>query len=174
MKTRILMIFSIGMIGFVGFSFADESIDSTVYELEYTGSYELEEALCIGGRGMVKNEKCEIIGKYDIQTGIPIVENKSQCDLLDGTWYNDKKLCDSKYAPVEYRFQFGPAHNVYDDSEEMKMASEKVFFSEESMGFGGGTSMLNGSDFQLSTVIIAIVIGTGSFFGLMVFWRKRK
>lgn len=64
--------------------------------------------------------------------------------------------------------------NVYEDSEEMRMASEKVYFSEESLGFGGGTSMLNGSDFQLSTIIIAIVIGIGSFFGLMVFWRKRK
>ncbi|MEX0862665.1 hypothetical protein [Nitrosopumilus sp.] len=79
-----------------------------------SGSYELDEALCMGGRGMIKNDKCQRIGKYDIQTGIPIVENKVQCDLLNGTWYDDKKLCDSKYAPMEYRFQFGYSFLGYD------------------------------------------------------------
>ena len=131
--------------------------------------------ICLGGRGMILNDQCEKIGNYDIQTGIPIVSNKSECDKLDGTWYADRKLCDSKYAPVEYRFQFGPATNVYDNSEEMKMASEKVYFSEESMGFGSGTAIFDKSGFHLSTMIIAILIGVGSFFGLMMFWsRKRK
>ena len=70
--------------------------------------------------------------------------------------------------------QLDVATNVYDDSEEMRIASEKVFFSEESMGFGSGTSMFDESGFHPSTMIIAILIGMGSFFGLMVFWRKRK
>ena len=56
----------------------------------------------------------------------------------------------------------------------MRMASEKVYTIEESMGFGSGTSMLNGSDLQLDMVIVAILIGLGSFFGLMIFWRKRR
>lgn len=91
----------------------------TVIELENktsteTGAYELDEVLCLGGRGMILNEKCERIGKYDIQTGIPIVENKVQCDLLNGTWYDDKNKCDSKYAPVEYRLQFGYSFLGYD------------------------------------------------------------
>jgi len=76
--------------------------DDIVTELEsektVTGSYELEEALCIGGRGMIKNENCEIIGKYDVSTGLPIVENKEQCDMLDGDWNEEQKICDSKYG----------------------------------------------------------------------------
>lgn len=74
---------------------------------ELSGSYELGEVLCLGGRGMILNERCERIGKYDIQTGIPIVENKTQCDLLNGTWYDVQNKCDSEYAPITYRFQFG-------------------------------------------------------------------
>ena len=74
---------------------------------EVTGSYELDGVPCLGGRGMILNEKCERIGKYDLQTGIPIVENKVECDLLNGTWHDEQNKCDSKYAPLEYRFQFG-------------------------------------------------------------------
>lgn len=63
-----------------------------------TGSYELENPLCIGGRGMIINEDCEIIGKYDVSTGMPIVENKEQCDMLDGDWNASQNSCDSKYG----------------------------------------------------------------------------
>ena len=145
---------------------------------DITGSYEIVdengEKICLGGRGMILNDQCQRIGNYDLQTGIPIVNNKEECDKLDGTWHSDRKSCDSKYAPVEYRFQFGPEHDVYDDTEEMRMASEKVYFAEESMAGGSGTSFLNDSDFQLDVVIFAILIGFGSFLGLMIFWRKRK
>ena len=64
----------------------------------FTGSYELEDPSCIGGRGMIKNEDCEIIGKYDFTTGMPIVENKEQCDMLEGDWDEEQKICDSKYG----------------------------------------------------------------------------
>ena len=70
------------------------------------------EKICLGGRGMILNDQCQRIGNYDLQTGIPIVNNKEECDKLDGTWYVDRKLCDSKYAPVEYRFQFGPEPSI--------------------------------------------------------------
>ncbi len=66
------------------------------------------------------------------------------------------------------------ATNVYEDSEEMSMASDKVFFSEESIGFGSGTAIFDKSEFHPNTMIIAMLIGAGSFFGLMVFWKKRK
>lgn len=46
-----------------------------------TGSYELEKPLCLGGRGMILNEDCEIIGKYDVSTEMPIVENKEQYSI---------------------------------------------------------------------------------------------
>lgn len=86
----------------------------TVMENVESGAYELDEALCIGGRGYIKNDECERIGKYDIQTGIPIVESKVQCDLLDGTWYAEQDKCDSEYAPTEYRLQFGNSFLGYD------------------------------------------------------------
>ena len=79
-------------------------VDNNTCELELisgktvTGSYELEEASCIGGRGMIKNENCEIIGKYDPATGMPIVENKEQCNMLEGNWDEEQKICDSKYG----------------------------------------------------------------------------
>ena len=63
-----------------------------------TGSYELEDPLCMGGRGIIVNEDCEIIGKYDPVTGMPIVENKEQCDMLEGDWNEEQKICDSKYG----------------------------------------------------------------------------
>jgi len=62
-----------------------------------TGSYELEDPLCIGGRGMIKNENCKIIGRYDPATGMPIVENKEQCDMLEGDWNEKENTCDLKY-----------------------------------------------------------------------------
>lgn len=85
----------------------------TIYpKPEVTGSYDIAdengEKICLGGRDMILDDQCRRIGNYDVQTGIPIVNNKEECDNLDGTWYDDRKLCDSKYAPVEYRFQFGP------------------------------------------------------------------
>lgn len=144
-----------------------------VSEKIVTGSYELEDPLCIGGRGIIKNENCEMIGKYDIQTGIPIVHDKSECDKLDGTWYDDRGLCDSKYAPVEYRFQFGPAIDVYDESEEMRMASDKVYTVEESMGGGSGTAIFDEYSFQPLTIILGVALGLGSFIALMVFWRRK-
>lgn len=79
-------------------------IDSNTCEWEsisgktVTGSYELEDALCIGGRGIIKNENCEMIGKYDPATGMPIVENKEQCDMLEGDWDEEQKTCNSKYG----------------------------------------------------------------------------
>ena len=80
-------------------------------------SYGLDEMLCLGGRAMILNEKCEKIGKYDIHTGIPIVENEKQCDLLNGVWYDKENKCDSKYTPVEYRFQFGYSFLEYEKPE---------------------------------------------------------
>ncbi len=64
-------------------------------------SIELEDPLCIGGRGRIVNENCEIIGKYDLATGMPIVENKEQCDMLEGDWDEEQKICDSKMVGNE-------------------------------------------------------------------------
>ena len=164
--------------------FLDKSEGSTTYgqAINSTASgvtdhYGLEsngEVLCLGGRDMILDDQCRRIGNYDVKTGIPIVNSKEECDRIDGAWYDDKRLCDSEYAPTEYRLQFGPEHNVYDDSEEMRMASEKVYFAEESMAGGSGTSFLNYSDFQLDVAILAVLVGLGSFLSLMIFWRKRR
>ena len=66
-----------------------------------SGSYELENPLCMGGRGILVSENCERIGKYDPATGIPIVENKEQCDMLKGDWNDEQKICESKYGKNE-------------------------------------------------------------------------
>ena len=77
-------------------SLPDELLE-LIEEKIVTGSYDLENPLCIGGRGIIKNENCERIGKYNLTTGLPIVENKEQCDMLDGNWNEQEKICDSKY-----------------------------------------------------------------------------
>lgn len=46
----------------------------------------------MGGRGIIKNENCERIGKYNLTTGLPIVENKEQCDMLHGDWNEQEKI----------------------------------------------------------------------------------
>ena len=69
-----------------------DSITNNVSE-----EYELDEVLCIGGRGYIVNYECERIGKYDPTTGLPIVEDKEQCEMLDGDWDEQQKTCDSKY-----------------------------------------------------------------------------
>ncbi|WP_371504265.1 hypothetical protein [Nitrosopumilus adriaticus] len=66
-----------------------------------SSSYELDGVLCMGGRGYIVNDACERIGKYDPFTGLPIVENKEQCDMLEGTWYEEQKACESKYGRNE-------------------------------------------------------------------------
>jgi hypothetical protein len=158
----------------------------SISEKTVSGSYELEEALCIGGRDMIKNENCEIIGKYDPTTGIPIVENKRQCDLLDGTWYDDRELCDSKYAPVEYRFQFGPAINNEESEPELMHDEFPLGAIVDCVGgfHFNGTSCIPDDVLTISyghqwtlKIILIIVLLTGFAIGIVFsikFWRKRK
>lgn len=69
---------------------------------EVLDAEELEsELLCMGGRGFIVNDKCERIGKYDPVTGLSIVENKEQCDLLEGNWNEEQNTCESKYGRYE-------------------------------------------------------------------------
>lgn len=64
--------------------------------------------------------------------------------------------------------------NPYDFDEQMKMASEKVMDAEESMGFGSGTAIFDESYFDISLIVIALIIGIGVFFGLIIFLKTRK
>ena len=88
-------------------------------ETSESGSYELDEVLCIGGRGYILNEKCERIGKYDPVTGLPIIENKEQYNRLDGDWDEQQKTCDSKHGENENLFHDKPLsywQNLDEDS----------------------------------------------------------
>jgi len=67
-----------------------------------------------------------------------------------------------------------PPHDPYTDDESLRLASEKKFMSEETMGFGSGIGFFDESNFQLNTIIIAILIGVGSGIGLTLYLRKRK
>lgn len=131
---------------------------------EVTGSYELKdeqgEPVCLGGPDMILNDKCERIGNYDTQTGIPLVNNKYECDKLDGTWYADRKLCDSKYAPVEYRFQFGPE------------PMESEIQNEPTNSFSSTYPRQSSTDSSIIVIGVFVLV-----IGLLVYWftwRKRK
>jgi len=65
--------------------------------------------------------------------------------------------------------------NVYcDELAEDRLTLNRVFLIEESMGFGSGTAIFDKSGFTFFTIIIAIIIGFGAFFGSIIFLRKRK
>jgi len=74
--------------------------------------------------------------------------------------------------PLE-QFPETPPHDPYTDDESLRLASEKKFMSEETMGFGSGIGFFDESNFQLNTIIIAIIIGVGSALGL-TYYLKRK
>ena len=65
-------------------------------------------------------------------------------------------------------------HDPYADDESLRLASEKKFVSEESMGGGSGMGFFDASHFTQSTLVLAIIIGVGSGMGLTFYLRKRK
>jgi len=62
----------------------------------------------------------------------------------------------------------------YQDDEKMRMASEKVYEIEETMGGGSGTAVFDEYDLQSPIIIIGIVLGAACFVGLMIFLRKNE
>ena len=89
-------------------------------------------------------------------------------------YHKDPKIVLEQIEELEPKYvKGGPATNVYENSEEMRMASEKVYEIEESMGGGSGTAIFNEYSIQISTIILGIILGTCSFVVLMIFWKKR-
>lgn len=64
--------------------------------------------------------------------------------------------------------------NPYFFDESLRMAKDKVFIIEESNAAGSGTSNISIYNFQTEIIIVGILIGVGSFLGLMIFWSKKK
>ncbi len=64
-------------------------------------------------------------------------------------------------------------HDPYSDDESLRLASEKRFLAEESMGFGSGIGIFNEYSFTLPIIISAIVIDAGSGIGLTLYWRRK-
>ena len=74
----------------------------------------------------------------------------------------------------EFQEETLPPHDPYSDDESLRIASEKKFLAEESMGFGSGIGIFSEYSFAVPILIIAIVAGTGSGIGLTLYWRKSK
>jgi hypothetical protein len=85
-------------------------------------------------------------------------------------WYYNTLFGDISQKEIELVIPYDP----YTDDERLRLASEKKFVSEESMGSGSGMGFFDASHFELNTIIIAILIGVGSGIGLTLYWRKRK
>ena len=56
--------------------------------------------------------------------------------------------------------------------EKLQIAQKTV--NAEYSGGGSGTPIFSVSEFQIFSIIVAVLFGIGSFFGLMIYWRKRK
>ena len=140
---------------------------------------------------MILDDQCQRIGNYDVQTGIPIVNNKEECDKLDGAWYDDRKLCDSKYAPVEYRFQFGPEPEPFTDPDNLcppgKVFDWDICVDEctsgqiERNGICHSFENISDYDDQLPWYFlviaywpIMIIITLGIIVAVVFVWRKRR
>ena len=87
--------------------------------------------------------------------------------------YHDQKIIQVHNSKSE--------SNVNSIEESLQLARDKVIMAEESHGGGSGTSIFgfiasdfNNSDFILITVIVVVIIGSGSCIGLILYWRKRK
>ena len=118
-------------------------------------------------------------GKWD-QT--PNVGTCSSTTILDFA-HEEISYLNKQVVPITHIKQVNPLveqlpetspHDPYTDDESLRLASEKKFFSEENMGGGSGTGFFDESNFQLNTIIIAIIIGVGSGIGLTYYLRKRK
>jgi len=117
-------------------------------------------------------------GKWD-QT-----PNVSTCDsttILDFA-HEEISYLNNQVVPITHikqvkpleQFPETPPHDPYTDDERLRLASEKKFMSEETMGGGSGIGFFDESNFQLNTIIIAILIGVGSAMSLTYYLRKRK
>ena len=140
-----------------------------------TGSYELQDVngkpICLGPTNKIVNDDCVRIGMYDPKTGIPIVNNKSECDLLDGTWYEDREECDSKYPPLDKGFnpELIPSGTGYEESENTKLARDRINESDQTFG-GPSPGLFDTPEFSYSIVGLVVAIGIIA----LIFLYKKK
>ena len=140
-----------------------------------TGSYELQDVngkpICLGPTNKIVNDDCVRIGMYDPKTGIPIVNNKSECDLLDGTWYEDREECDSKYPPLDKGFnpELIPYGTGYEESENTKLARDRINESDQTFG-GPSPALFDTPEFSYTLVGLVVAIGIIA----LIFLYKKK
>lgn len=84
---------------------------------------------------------------------------------------NKNRICNDD---IENHRCFNEEIDPYSFDESLQIASDKVFIIEESNAPGSGTPIFDMSGFQTIPIIIGILIGIGSFLGLMIFWGKKK
>jgi len=71
------------------------------------------------------------------------------------------------------------ANEMFNEDLEPSSIEEKLQIARDTVnaeysGGGSGTPILDVSGFHAISIILGVVIGVGSFFGLMIYWRKRK
>jgi hypothetical protein len=72
---------------------------------------------------------------------------------------------------IENHRCFNEEIDPYSFDESLQMAYDKI---GENPASGSGTPIFDLSEFQVISIIIGILIGIGSFLGLMIFWKLKK
>jgi hypothetical protein len=111
---------------------------------------------------------------YDLPEILPLIENKEPENSTD-SYELDEPIClggpgmelDENCVRIEKT-------DPYQDDEVMRMASEKVYEIEETMGGGSGTAVFDEYDLQSPIIIIGIILGAACFVGLMIFLRRNE
>jgi hypothetical protein len=116
---------------------------------------------------------------------ILLEDNKTNVEIsytviATGTWKlyspiefdeNDECYNEVFYTQTLESGSLSSENDPYHDDELLRLASEKKYIAEESMGGGSGMGLFDASTFWQSTVIIPIIIGVGFAIGITYFLK---
>lgn len=119
----------------------------------------------IGNREVLPPKMIAIIGfDYKSDDGIKRFEKTFAVSPL-----NNNRICNND---IENHRCFNEEIDPYSFEEPLQMSRDKQ--NAEYTGGGSGTSVFDISGFSVITIITGILFGIGSFFGLMIYWNKKK
>ena len=150
----------------------DDSYITSSVDVGYTIGTTYEVYVMSGNTSLCTTKPTTPPSGYELSEILPMLENIEPGNST-GSYELDDPTClggpgmefDENCVRIEKT-------DPYQDDEALRMASEKVYEIEETMGGGSGTAMFDEYDLASPVIIIGIVLGASCFVGLMIFLRK--